>query len=367
MNPSRFSVSPNKRSQLFVKADTPVVATESLSEKELQCIDDYAETITAATGLDENTAYATAIDAYAIGVNQCRSVIANISSVSAEEGLETKKENLADSKPVSDLDYFGASLNRLFQLPVGDEENDMKLVDAYGDELVAQGGLDPSVAYGVALDCYLSDPVRFRKMLSSKSSASAPTKESEILEDMYFGASLSDLFTVPKKYDQDIFDMQLVTEYAEDMERNGGISAAIAYGVALDTFLADPAAFRQRFSAKGESYNIGAEKNSCIEPQPSSNVASTDLPSNAQETNAMGKRKARSESSVGGSIVDEVVEPPKSRSRRAAVSQKNKDFEIKSEKPKRGTKVQTQAITEVAEQPQLAEDEEIALAILCDK
>jgi hypothetical protein len=60
--------------------------------------------------------------------------------------------------------FAGASLQRMFRLPAALDaaQEDCDLVDLYANELVAEALVDPAVAYGIALDSFVSDPEAFR-------------------------------------------------------------------------------------------------------------------------------------------------------------------------------------------------------------
>jgi len=70
--------------------------------------------------------------------------------------------------------------------------------------------------------------------------------EPDIVDNSY---SLRELFQLPTSYldaNSDAMDIELVENYAEELRRVAHVNPAIAYGVALDTFLADPIGFRHR-------------------------------------------------------------------------------------------------------------------------
>jgi hypothetical protein len=62
--------------------------------------------------------------------------------------------------------------------------------------------------------------------------------------DLSLGASLRCLFELPSDYqgrDEGDNDENLVSRYAEDLREDACIDAAVAYGIALDTFLGEDA------------------------------------------------------------------------------------------------------------------------------
>jgi hypothetical protein len=60
--------------------------------------------------------------------------------------------------------------------------------------------------------------------------------------ELSLGASLRCLFELPSDYqgrDEADDDEKLVSRYAEDLREDACIDAAVAYGIALDTFLGE--------------------------------------------------------------------------------------------------------------------------------
>jgi hypothetical protein len=103
-----------------------------------------------------------------------------------------------------------------------------------------------------AADCDNGERVLSLECVGCDLPPSMPAKEENT--DVNYGASLRALFELPADYDgrgEEDSDEDLVTRYAEDLQDSACIDAAVAYGIALDTFLADPAEFR---------YQIGGVK-----------------------------------------------------------------------------------------------------------
>merc|ERR1719231_487821 len=68
--------------------------------------------------------------------------------------------------PKDESAFYGASLTNLFKEK--DEDDDQALIAVYAEELQEAACIDLSVAYGIALDAYLADPVIFRERLNVK-------------------------------------------------------------------------------------------------------------------------------------------------------------------------------------------------------
>jgi hypothetical protein len=261
--PSRFSLSPNRIVEndegcLTIENPQPVDAAllSNLSDDKLLELQDCAESISALTGIDMSTAEAVAVESFALGVCQC----------DQRTAIETS------AVPVDASEYFGASLTKLFCLSEefeDDSDRDYRLVSEYARDLQESGGIGSAAAYGTALDTFLADPIKFRSMFAQKKSINRPQKANprpipEEREVLFLGASLNRLFQDNFGKTQDEKDFDLVSAFAEDLEQNGNVSSAIAYGVALDTFLADPIEFRARFGSK--TRGVAAEsKNEAVE------------------------------------------------------------------------------------------------------
>lgn len=364
-----------------------------LSEKDLENIDNYASLLTSTSGIDENQSYAVAFDAYVVGVEQCNSIFAPITVPSIPEVVCSLSPQQDIENP-KDFDYYGASLSQLFRLPTecGDDSDDIDLVNAYGEELELKGGITAAVAYNVALDTFLADPVGFRNLFRrhnvAKKNDILPHASNKISNEQpldYFGASLSKLFDSANDSDQEINDIKLVAAYAEDLEISGGISAPIAYGIALDVFLSDPVEFRIRFSPRNisvveeviadETDEVSPEKQSTasifLENPVNADNSKSSSPAAVRGTTKKTKRKADcapvvQDCDLNSHDLDKVEAPPAKSRRGVASIVSDKQEPVEEQKPpkaKRNT-VKKQA----AAAPEKVEEElEIALAILCDK
>jgi len=74
-------------------------------------------------------------------------------------------------------------------------------------------------------------------------------KMNNLLMEADFANCLSSLFRLPLSYldaNNSELDEELVDYYAQELQLVSNISSAVAYGVALDTYLSDPVQFRHR-------------------------------------------------------------------------------------------------------------------------
>lgn len=90
----------------------------------------------------------------------------------------TSKEIKAKLNTASDEIYLG-NLRELFKLPksflsAADDDRDIEFVNNYAEEIVLCSGIDEDVAYSIALDSFLSDPVAFRHRIGG---LAMPVKE----------------------------------------------------------------------------------------------------------------------------------------------------------------------------------------------
>jgi len=124
--------------------------------------------------------------------------------------------------------------------------SDKKLVEMYAKELEDKAGISSSLAYGVALDQYLGDKKKFVSEMECHQPActSEPNNfDQHNNDEVDPGASL-------KPPHLNTRDMQLILDYANEIKADAGISDALAFGVALDTFCADVVTFRTQMYSK---------------------------------------------------------------------------------------------------------------------
>lgn len=168
----------------------------SLSDVDIEIIEGYAEKLTkiASTVLDECDAFGVAMDAYIRGIEialnnteskngaQMKEVIpqddvcifqvdekSHKGEDDDEEEVDTEDESEEDDL-ASKKDYctdYSDVLCRLFRLPrdfldANSDVMDEELVESYAEELTLSAGVCSAVAYGIALDSFLTDPVQFR-------------------------------------------------------------------------------------------------------------------------------------------------------------------------------------------------------------
>lgn len=399
MSPSRIYKLVSKKQTLELNEPAIDEAVNDLTEEDLANIDENAIQLSKTTGVDGDVAFALAFESFATGASQCRAML-------------TAKEDM----------HLGASLNNLFKSEDDIEWMDLELVTAYALDMEHSGGIDESIAYGVALDSYLADPALFRSKFATESpvntnSSACDNKSSPVkdrTEDGFFGASLNRLFRLPAEFvggDKELNDIDLVTAYGEELERNGGVDPAAAYGVALDAFIADPCAFRKQFGCSAaEPFPEVVDQPTHDDPvPPPTPIGPNELPAHDRCSPAVQEVKAKASATRGRRAIEpagvleraepnvEVVQvmekpsvekeatPVKSTRRRGRSNSEQEDMQppakrstkakkssvdststqstAKSSRGKKAAKVFPQVEETIVE---VASDEEIALAILCD-
>ena len=147
------------------------------------------------------------------------------------------------------------------------KESQLALVDEYADKIEASG-VDGLEAYAMALHAFLSGVQRCVSAPPSARASPHPTSSTSLkaqalvevgLESPTFldgATSLRELFnsefedtTSSEVVVNEAVDLLLVDRYALEMVSTAGISSDIAYGVALDSFLASPVSFRAHMLA----------------------------------------------------------------------------------------------------------------------
>lgn len=141
---------------------------------------------------------------------------------------------------------------------ITDEE--LAMIDKYSKQLVSVTGMEDEEAYARCLDAYIQGveaAMRVNDVPSNQEDATAistaPVSSTNakistpISANIQQGEPLSESkidFLEQKK-----LDMQLIMAYADDLEYSANLRPEIAYGIALDTYLADPFSFRQNVKA----------------------------------------------------------------------------------------------------------------------
>lgn len=197
---------------------------EELSEEDMAVIAHYAELLPFEEGAEAEERFAVALDAFVRGIECAQSIaeevrqeaekeisvpsaiseaakeVAECNDVEAVEKEEVRETSTEDVKEVivvlegpsnNDIvtksishDFVSAttsagtadfstaphftSLAQLFRLPhyfldTSCDDLDAELVERYASEILAASDVDEAVAFGVALDSFLSDPVEFRR------------------------------------------------------------------------------------------------------------------------------------------------------------------------------------------------------------
>jgi hypothetical protein len=143
---------------------------------------------------------------------------------------------------------------------LGDAE--VELIDIYAEKIDSFSE-QPSIeeAYQLALSAYVRGIEAYYddSIVHEQQSLCAIPRTDYSIDETY-GKSLREMFKLPVDYMSaydDGRDEELVEKYAMEMVECAGISIDIAYGIALDTFIADPVYFR---------HHIGGLQLPCADP-----------------------------------------------------------------------------------------------------
>lgn len=144
----------------------------SLSAEEIAMVEQYSEMLpkeeNAAEEEPEETGnFAVALDAYVRGI-ECAQ---NLTSTAAATEEVAANECEKSEAPQTANDDFPC-LSKLFTLPASFVDAtyagfDEDLVELYAQEIMEAANVDEAVAYGVALDSFLADPVLFRNHIGA--------------------------------------------------------------------------------------------------------------------------------------------------------------------------------------------------------
>ena len=138
----------------------------------------------------------------------------------------------------SSLKKAGASSAVKSNVVANMTEQELDLIDAYATqiEVNSEGAIDKNESYAVAMDSFIRGVEQTDTIIPKDKSA-------------FYGASLANLFKEEGEDD----DQALIASYAAELQDAACIDTAVAYGIALDTYLSDPIIFRERLKVKDES------------------------------------------------------------------------------------------------------------------
>lgn len=136
-----------------------------LTDEDMELIEAYANLLPQELGLDDTELFAIALDAFIRGMELL--YFKQPTVVAETDKPSTDKKNAVTMKSSDMEDDLSDSLRQLFKLPsafvdASYSEFDEELVEFYAQELQLVSNISEAVAYGVALDTYLSNPVQFR-------------------------------------------------------------------------------------------------------------------------------------------------------------------------------------------------------------
>lgn len=137
-------------------------------------------------------------------------------------------------------------------------DDELAMIDEYSKQLVTLTGMEDEEAYARCLDAYIQGveaAIRLNETSHPEKSLDNPTPSTPGV-----GTSQSNNHSSPEApvpisestidfVEQKKLDLQLIMAYADDLEYSANLRPDIAYGIALDTYLADPFSFRQNVKA----------------------------------------------------------------------------------------------------------------------
>ena len=238
---------PHNDVELSVEDDMEVVVSEkvdtpkrvSLLEEEVilaNCtqlsVDALAAKLESEGSMEPTTAYSTAVDSFLQSpptfIPQ-EKVVNAITTPSRQQDL------------IKTLEEAGARSSVTKKTPITDVvaallQPEMEMIDAYASKIQksSDGCLDESESYAIAMDSF----IRGSERAAGGSVLPFPKDDTS----GFFGASLTALFR--ENDDGDSADQEMVSAYAMELQVAACIDIAVAFGIALDTFLADPELFR---------------------------------------------------------------------------------------------------------------------------
>jgi hypothetical protein len=206
---------------------------DSLTDAELELIDAYSNRLEDA-GVDTNQAQALSVHSFVRGVTSFHASQAYVSN---------NKSTASRSKIHLRWDEDGNTINNSVYL-----SSDGEVLDQDMNETSTQ--------------------VPFKTPMS--------IKKNEVIDDnsLFFGASLRNLFHEigDCTQDQSDCDMEFVQFYALQMSSIAGIDPDLAYGVALDSYISEPEAFRNQMISLGANGVNNRDQIQIIQPRKSTNI-----------------------------------------------------------------------------------------------
>jgi hypothetical protein len=243
-------------------------------------INSYASQLEIQCNIDSNDAFGMALDSFVRGIERCHSMIATqitseeksvaieqVDDVDTDDEEEFVKVDENETKPPATMEVNAylvkksipesTNLASLLQIPrvhTDEEDRDIELVEQYAEELQEAANLDAAIAYGIALDSFIADPIEFRKHVGKKIVEIVSKMNSPTPEIMNYGSSLRSLFQLPDDYnDEEDRDIEMVEQYAKELQHSSHLDSGTAYSIALDSFIADPIEFRKHIGKKIKS------------------------------------------------------------------------------------------------------------------
>jgi hypothetical protein len=153
------------------------------------------------------------------------------------ESLVLSLEKKGNIMSVADLSEHAQTEELTAVLVAQLTESEMALIREYATKL-ALAGVSEESSFDLAMNSYLAGIIRAHEIAPLETTSTAPNLAGFQAEDVDETKDESETLAAR--------DEQLVSLYAEQMSKETCIDEAVAYGVALDTYLADRAGFRSR-------------------------------------------------------------------------------------------------------------------------
>lgn len=151
-----------------------VSGMSALSAEEINMVEQYSEMLPKSEAVEEQQVqetenFAVALDAYVRGI-ECAQTLSTAMVDAEEEEVVLKESDKIESIEAVAEDF--PCLAKLFILPASFVDAtytgfDEDLVELYAQEIMEAANVDEAVAYGVALDSFLADPVLFRNHIGA--------------------------------------------------------------------------------------------------------------------------------------------------------------------------------------------------------
>jgi hypothetical protein len=182
-----------------------------LTDVDMEIIESYTQkllTVTSPSLMDEQDAFGIAMDAYVRGIEYLlRNGEERALLVSEDKDIDETEERLVANDIDQSMDCDSCAVDYLTTIEPANQSPTVKEVRDLGD-------------------------------------AATEYNENDCID---YSSVLNDLFRLPSAFtdaNYDGYDNQFIESYAEELSETAGVSSAVAYGIALDSYVSDPVKFR---------------------------------------------------------------------------------------------------------------------------